>query len=72
MLNTLLYRNCAGGLAYSDAHFGAGKGALYLDDVQCTSRSSQLLECTSKPILSHNCLHSADAGVSCEGKNLIV
>ena len=27
----------------------------------------QLLECFSRPISSHNCLHSADAGVGCEG-----
>ena len=59
---------CAGGRAYSNAHFGTGSGPIFLDDVQCTSSSSQLLECPSRPILSHNCLHSADAGVGCEGK----
>ena len=59
--------SCAGGIAYSNAHFGTGSGPIFLDDVQCTSRASQLLECPSRPILSHNCLHSADAGVGCEG-----
>ena len=57
----------AGGVAYSNAHFGAGTGPIFLDDVQCASSSSQLLECSSRPILSHNCQHSADAGVGCEG-----
>ena len=57
----------AGGRAYSNAHFGTGSGPIFLDDVQCTSSSSKLLECPSRPILSHNCLHSADAGVGCEG-----
>ena len=56
-----------GGRVYSNAHFGAGSGPIFLDDVQCTSSSDQLLECPSRPILSHNCLHSADAGVGCEG-----
>ena len=56
-----------GGRAYSNAHFGAGSGPIFLDDVQCTSSASQLLECPSRPILSHNCRHSADAGVGCEG-----
>ena len=56
-----------GGRAYTNAHFGAGSGSIFLDDVQCTSHSNQLLECPSRPILSHNCLHSADAGVGCEG-----
>ena len=55
------------GIAYSNAHFGSGSGPIFLDDVQCTSTSSQLLECYSRPILSHNCIHSADAGVGCEG-----
>ena len=55
------------GRAFSNAHFGVGSGPIFLDDVQCTSSSSQLLACPSRPILSHNCLHSADAGVGCEG-----
>ena len=63
--------NCdTGGIPYSNAHFGAGTGPIYLDDVACTSSASQLLECSSRPISSHNCLHSADAGVGCEGNIL--
>ena len=58
---------CPDGRTYSNAHFGVGSGPIFLDDVQCTSSASQLLECYSRPILSHNCLHSADAGVGCEG-----
>ena len=57
----------AGGRAFNNAHFGVGSGPIFLDDVQCSSTSSQLIECPSRPILSHNCLHSADAGVGCEG-----
>ena len=57
----------AGGIAYSNAYFGAGTGPIYLDNVACTSSASQLLECSSRPISTHNCLHSADAGVGCEG-----
>ena len=60
-----------GGRAYTNAYFGAGSGPIFLDDVQCTSTASKLLECPSRPILSHNCLHSADAGVECEGMNHI-
>ena len=60
----------AGGIAYSYAYFGAGTGPIYLDDVACTSSASQLLECSSRPILTHNCLHSADAGVGCEGNSV--
>ena len=57
-----------GGIAYSNAFFGAGTGPIYLDDVGCTLSANQLLECPSRPILVHDCQHSADAGVRCEGK----
>ena len=62
--------NCAvfvGGIAYGNAQFGAGTGPIVLDDVRCSSSSSQLLECSSSPILTHDCQHSEDAGVGCEG-----
>ena len=54
-------------MAYHNAYFGVGSGPIVLDDVQCTSSSNQLLECSSRPILFHNCRHSDDAGVGCEG-----
>ena len=56
-----------GATAFNNAHFGAGLGLIFLDDVQCSSSSNQLLECSSRPILTHNCLHTDDAGVGCEG-----
>ena len=59
--------NPPAGRAFSNAFFGAGTGPIFLDDVQCSSSSSQLLECSSSPILTHNCEHSEDAGVGCEG-----
>ena len=67
MHNLTCFGVCAAGKAYSNAHFGSGTGPIFLDDVQCTLSASQLLECSSRPILSHNCLHSADASVGCEG-----
>ena len=57
----------AGGRAYSNAYFGRGHGPIFLDDVQCSSSSNYLLECPSKTAVSHNCLHTEDAGVGCEG-----
>ena len=62
----------AGGIAYSNAYFGAGTGPIYLDDVACTSSASQLLECSSRPILTPNCIHSEDAGVGCKGNVIII
>ena len=58
-----------GGIPYSNAFFGAGTGPIYLDDVACIPSASQLLECSSSPVSRHNCPHSADASVGCEGIN---
>ena len=52
---------------HRNAFFGAGTGPIYLDDVACASSASQLLECSSTPILAHNCDHHANAGVGSEG-----
>ena len=64
----LLDSNPPAGRAFRNAFFGEGTGPVFLDDVQCSSSSNQLLECFSSPILTHNCLHTEDAGVECEGK----
>ena len=66
-ISTFGFGSSAGGIAYSNAFFGAGTGPIYLDDVACISSDSQLLECSSRPILVHNCDHHDDAGVGCEG-----
>ena len=58
------FTHAIGGLT---AFYGAGTGLIYLDDVACTLSVSQLLECSSRPILAHNCDHRDDAGVKCEG-----
>ena len=71
VLYIISYIISTAGTAFSNAFFGPGTGLISLDDVQCSSSSSQLLECFSRPILSHNCLHSADAGVRCESKMLL-
>ena len=60
-----------GATAYSQAHFGAGSGDIFLDDVECTGSESVLLDCTSDPIGTHNCRHHEDAGVACVGNLLL-
>ena len=67
-----LYLADTGGTPHYNAYFGAGTGPIYLDDVACTSSASQLLECSSSPVLAHNCDHHDDAGVGCEGSCFVV
>ena len=53
--------------AYSNAHFGQGRGSIiWLDDVTCTGREARLLDCPAQPLGSHDCAHKEDAGVSCD------
>ena len=57
----------AGSLALGGAYFGSGSGDILLDNVVCRGTESSLFECNTNPIGQHNCDHSEDAGVRCEG-----
>ena len=52
-------------VSVSRAAFGRGSGLIFLDNVQCTGREDELLECPSQDPGSHNCGSSEDAGVYC-------
>ena len=54
-------------MALGGAYFGSGSGDIFLDNVVCRGTESSLLECTINTIGQHNCNHSEDAGVRCEG-----
>ncbi|XP_069493529.1 HHIP-like protein 1 [Ambystoma mexicanum] len=52
--------------ASKHAEFGEGRALkILLDDVQCTGKENNLLECAHKGIGKHNCSHTEDAGVLC-------
>ena len=40
---------------------------IYIDNVQCDGSESHLEECPSSDVGDHDCSHSEDAGVSCQG-----
>ena len=56
-----------GSVPLSRAYFGSGSGDIFLDNVVCRGTESSLLQCNINLIGQHDCDHSEDAGVRCEG-----
>ena len=59
----------SGSIPFRGGQFGEGNGSILLDNLMCTGAEESLLDCTSDDgsIGSHDCTHSEDAGVRCEG-----
>ena len=58
-----------GAIARSHAYFGQGIGSILLDQVACTGNETRLVNCRSNPLGIHDCSHSEDAGVTCQGNH---
>ena len=56
-------------MAFSNAHFGAGIGSTFLDDVICSGSESSLLDCTRASTVYCYTGHQEDAGVRCYSKS---
>ena len=59
----------ADSLALKGGFFVSGSQSqeILLDNVVCQGNESSLLNCGHEPVGVHNCDHSEDAGVRCEG-----
>ncbi|CAM5078777.1 unnamed protein product [Natator depressus] len=51
--------------AHRNAHFGAGSGQIWLDNIACRGTESVLWQCGNRGGSEHNCGHTEDARVTC-------
>ena len=54
--------------APTSAHFGAGSGQIWLDDVKCSGSESSIVNCPHNGWGVENCEHNEDASVICSSK----
>ena len=54
-----------GAKVYPSAHYGKGRGTIWLDDVVCFSGDYRLSSCSNDGWGHHDCSHSEDVGVKC-------
>jgi deleted-in-malignant-brain-tumors protein 1 len=53
--------------SFSTQGFAQGTGEIWLDDVRCVGTERRLIDCPSRPLGQHNCVHTDDIGVHCTG-----
>ena len=57
-----------GSRAFTDAQFGEGSGAVFLEQLWCNGTETSLLDCLMfTPLGISLCNHSDDAGIRCYG-----
>ena len=56
--------------AVGPARFGSGSGPILFSDLSCVGNESTITECDHLSTGGHNCNHSQDVGVVCEGQSI--
>ena len=56
-----------GALEVRSDFYGPGSGPIWLDNAACLGRERSLFYCAHNGVGKHNCRHSEDVGVICQG-----
>ena len=57
-----------GSIPLRNRQFGEGSGPIFIDTLGCSGSEKELIECSTLSVMGfHQCDHSQDAGVICEG-----
>ena len=59
-------------LALENAYYGPGTGHILLDDLICNGTEPSLFDCNHDGIGVHDCDHSEDASVRCQGNIICI
>ena len=60
--------NYTGAIGVGAAYFGGGRDPILMDSVSCGGTEGNLTQCKHKT--EHNCQHSEDVGVLCNGRHV--
>ena len=60
-----------GAQAFTGAYFGERYGPIVYDNLGCTGNEKNISQCPGNQIGIHNCDHSEDAGIRCQGEHLV-
>ena len=60
-----LFRYSHNGHRVVDNVYGAGSGAIFMDDVDCTGSETSLADCNHRGWGSHSCVYSDDVAIEC-------